>query len=68
MQCPRCLLLVGNAGVASWHKFLVSRVRRRIGADDSHIFVNKSFVFKECDDARLRILLHQSSLPYQPGQ
>lgn len=37
-----------------------------IGSDDSHIFVNKSFVFKECDDGRVRIILHQSSLPYQP--
>jgi hypothetical protein len=37
-----------------------------IGADDSHIFVNKSFVFKKCDDGNVRIILHQSSLPYQP--
>lgn len=37
-----------------------------IGADDSHIFVNKSFVFRICDDARVRIVLHQSSLPFQP--
>lgn len=37
-----------------------------IGADDSHLFVNKSFVFKICDDARTRIILHQSSLPFQP--
>ena len=37
-----------------------------IGADDSHIFVNKSFVFKQCDDGKIRIILHQSSLPYQP--
>ena len=37
-----------------------------IGGDDSHIFVNKSFVFKQCDDGRVRIILHQSSLPYQP--
>ncbi|KQM98927.1 hypothetical protein ASG37_01090 [Sphingomonas sp. Leaf407] len=37
-----------------------------IGADDSHIFVNKSFVFKECGDGKVRIVLHQSSLPYQP--
>jgi hypothetical protein len=35
-----------------------------IGADDSHIFVNKSFVFKICDDDKIRIILHQSSLPY----
>ncbi len=35
-----------------------------IGADDSHIFVNKSFVFKICDDDKIRIVLHQSSLPY----
>jgi hypothetical protein len=37
-----------------------------IGEDDSHIFVNKSFVFKLCDDGLVRIILHQSSLPYQP--
>ena len=37
-----------------------------IGADDSHIFVNKSFVFKSCDDGKIRIVLHQSSLPYSP--
>ncbi|REG82828.1 hypothetical protein [Marinomonas pollencensis] len=37
-----------------------------IGSDDSHIFVNKSFVFRECDDGKVRIILHQSSLPYQP--
>ncbi len=37
-----------------------------IGEDDSHIFVNKSFVFKLCDDGKARIMLHQSSLPYQP--
>ena len=37
-----------------------------IGDDDSHIFVNKSFVFKLCDDGKIRIILHQSSLPYQP--
>lgn len=37
-----------------------------IGADDSHIFVNKSFVFRMCDDGKIRIILHQSSLPYMP--
>ena len=37
-----------------------------IGADDSHIFVNKSFVFKICNDDKIRIVLHQSSLPYLP--
>jgi hypothetical protein len=37
-----------------------------VGADDSHIFVNKSFVFRVCDDEKVRIVLHQSSLPYQP--
>jgi len=37
-----------------------------IGEDDSHIFVNKSFVFKQCEDNKARIILHQSSLPYQP--
>jgi len=38
-----------------------------IGADDSHIFVNKSFVFKICNDGKVRIILHQSSLPYNPS-
>lgn len=38
-----------------------------IGADDSHIFVNKSFVFKLCEDGKTRIILHQSSLPFQPS-
>lgn len=37
-----------------------------IGEDDSHLFVNKSFVFKICEDGQVRIILHQSSLPYQP--
>ncbi|MBM4228822.1 MAG: hypothetical protein FJ164_13945 [Gammaproteobacteria bacterium] len=37
-----------------------------VGQDDSHIFVNKSFVFRICDDGKIRIVLHQSSLPYQP--
>ncbi len=37
-----------------------------VGGDDSHIFVNKSFVFKICDDGRVRIVLHQSSLPFHP--
>lgn len=37
-----------------------------IGLDDSHIFVNKSFVFKACEDGKVRIILHQSSLPYVP--
>lgn len=31
-----------------------------------YIFVNKSFVSKECKDGKARIILHQSSLPYQP--
>lgn len=38
-----------------------------IGEDDSHIFVNKSFVFKICEDDKIRIILHQSSLPYHPN-
>lgn len=36
-----------------------------IGLDDSHIFVNKSFVFKICDDYKVRIILHQSSIPFK---
>ncbi|HMP32552.1 MAG TPA: hypothetical protein PKD85_23295, partial [Saprospiraceae bacterium] len=38
-----------------------------IGADDSHIFVNKSYAFKICDDGRVRIILNQSSLPFTPA-
>jgi len=37
-----------------------------IGEDESKIFVNKSFVFKICDDDKVRIILHHSSLPYNP--
>lgn len=38
-----------------------------IEAEQSQIFVNKSFVFKIGDDGKIRILLHQSSLPYNPN-
>lgn len=37
-----------------------------IAEDDSHIFVTKSFAFKQCGDGKVRIVLHHSSLPYQP--
>ncbi len=35
-----------------------------ISQEDSYIFVNKSFVFKECEDGKIRRIIHQSSLPY----
>lgn len=35
--------------------------------DNSHIFVNKSIVFKICKDDKVRIILHQSSIPYNPN-
>lgn len=37
-----------------------------ISADNNQIYVNKSFVFKICDDHKIRIILHHSSLPYSP--
>ena len=33
---------------------------------EREIFVNKSFVFKICADLKVRIILHHSSLPYNP--
>lgn len=38
-----------------------------IGADDTQIFVNKSFVFKINDNNEIKIILHHSSLPYIPN-
>lgn len=37
-----------------------------IAANGQQIMVNKSFVFKSCDDGKIRIVLHHSSLPYVP--
>jgi hypothetical protein len=36
-------------------------------SEKREIFVNKSFVFKLCDDSKVRITLHHSSLPYNPN-
>lgn len=38
-----------------------------IGADGHQFFVNKSFVFKVCEDGKVRIILHQSSFPFAPN-
>ncbi len=37
-----------------------------IAADGNQFYVNKSFVFKACEDGKMRIVLHQSSLPFTP--
>ncbi len=37
-----------------------------VAADGNYFFVNKSFVFKSCDDGKVRIILHHSSFPYNP--
>ncbi len=38
-----------------------------VSAANIEIFVNKSFVFKICDDGNVRIVLHHSALPYNPN-
>lgn len=35
-------------------------------AAGDQIYVDKSFVFKACDDGKVRLALHHSSLPYKP--
>lgn len=37
-----------------------------ISAAGDQIYVDKSFVFKACDDGKVRLALHHSSLPYKP--
>jgi len=35
--------------------------------DGNEIMVDKTFVFKKGEDGKLRIIVHKSSLPYQPN-
>jgi hypothetical protein len=52
-------ILNGNLAIVQCNIYFVSAKRE--------IFVNKSFVFKICDDSKVRICLHHSSLPYNPN-
>lgn len=36
------------------------------GKDGNEVMVDKTFAFKKGEDGKLRIILHHSSLPYQP--
>ena len=38
-----------------------------IAGNGDQIMVNKSFVFKICEDGKIRIVLHHSSLPFTPA-
>jgi hypothetical protein len=29
--------------------------------------VDKTFVFKRCEDGKLRLIVHKSALPFDPG-
>jgi hypothetical protein len=34
--------------------------------DGTEVMVDKTFVFKKCDDGKLRLIVHKSSLPFSP--
>jgi hypothetical protein len=34
--------------------------------DGTEVMVDKTFVFRKCDDGKLRLIVHKSSLPYSP--
>lgn len=36
--------------------------------DGTEVKVDKTFVFKKCDDGKLRLIVHKSALPYSPGK
>jgi hypothetical protein len=38
------------------------------GKDGKEVMVDKTWVFKKGKDGKLRIIVHKSSLPFQPGQ
>jgi len=52
-------ILTGNLAIVQCNIHFISAKRE--------IFVNKSFVFKVCNDSKVRICLHHSSLPYNPN-
>jgi len=52
-------ILNGNLALVQCNIHFISAKRE--------IFVNKSFVFKICNDSKIRICLHHSSLPYNPN-
>lgn len=38
------------------------------GKDGNEVMVDKTFAFKKAEDGKLRIILHHSSLPYNPAK
>ena len=38
------------------------------GADGSEVKVDKTFVFRRCADGKLRLCVHKSALPFDPGK
>ena len=36
--------------------------------DGTEVMVDKTFVFKKCDDGKLRLIVHKSALPYAPAK
>lgn len=34
--------------------------------DGTEVMVDKTFVFRKCDDGKLRLIVHKSALPYSP--
>lgn len=36
--------------------------------DGTEVMVDKTFVFKKCDDGKLRLIVHKSALPFSPDK
>ncbi|MDP2102857.1 MAG: hypothetical protein Q8J59_10250 [Methylotenera sp.] len=53
--------LINNVAVVQCNVHLIA-------ASGDQIMVDKSFVFKSCDDGKIRIILHHSSLPFAPAK
>ena len=51
----------GDIAITMGHFYLVS-------IDGSEVVVEKTLVFRRCRDGRLRLCVHKSALPYDPGK
>ena len=49
----------GNIGITMGNVYLTDK-------EGNEIFVDKTFVFRKTDDGKVRLIVHKSSLPYNP--
>jgi hypothetical protein len=49
----------GNIGITMGNVYLTDK-------EGNEIFVDKTFVFRKTDDGKVRLIVHNSSLPYNP--